>query len=178
VVNGYDDGYAVTGSTILNPIQNYLTDVGAYTSSPSFYGTFDQGGNVWEWNETVPTYTNAWRVVRGGSWTTNSNNLRSFGQSGSDPLAEYKYLGFRMASIPVPSGDYNGNGVVDAADYVLWRKNPANYGNSAGYSTWRSNFGQSVGSGATIQETVPEPSTAALICLAAVAFGFPARRRI
>jgi hypothetical protein len=50
--NGYDDGYAVTGSLGLSLTQNYLTDVGAYSSSSSFYGTFDQGGNVREWNET------------------------------------------------------------------------------------------------------------------------------
>jgi len=30
-----------------------MTDVGAYTSSDSPYGTFDQGGNVWEWNEAI-----------------------------------------------------------------------------------------------------------------------------
>src|SRR5262249_10602670 len=37
--NGYNDGFAVTGSTSFNTSQNYLTDVGAYTSSPSYYGT-------------------------------------------------------------------------------------------------------------------------------------------
>src|SRR5690606_9971894 len=30
-----------------------VTDVGAYTGSASPYGTFDQGGNVWEWNEQI-----------------------------------------------------------------------------------------------------------------------------
>ena len=36
LANGYDDGYAVTGSTSYSSTQNYLTDVGAYASSPSF----------------------------------------------------------------------------------------------------------------------------------------------
>jgi sulfatase modifying factor 1 len=49
--DGYDDGYADTGSGNLDSSQNYLTDVGAYSSSPSYYGTFDQGGNAFEWNE-------------------------------------------------------------------------------------------------------------------------------
>ncbi len=37
-----------------------------------------------------------------------------------------------------PPGDYNSNGVVDAADYVVWRKNnqPA-----SDYTQWRANFG-------------------------------------
>ena len=49
---------------------------------------------------------------------------------------------------PALSGDYNHNGKVDAADYVLWRKSPATYGgNPAGYNTWRANFGQPPGSG-------------------------------
>src|SRR4051812_3472186 len=45
------------------------------------------------------------------------------------------------------AGDYNGDGKVNAADYVLWRKNPANFGGDpAGYITWRNNLG-SLGSG-------------------------------
>ena len=55
--------YAVTGSTSYSSSQNYLTDVGAYTSSPSYYGTFDQGGNVWEWNEALIS-----GCVSGGAW--------------------------------------------------------------------------------------------------------------
>ncbi|MEX2546100.1 MAG: hypothetical protein WD316_13305 [Phycisphaeraceae bacterium] len=35
-------------------------------------------------------------------------------------------------------GDYNGDGVVDAADYVVWRKTD---GSAEGYNTWRTNFG-------------------------------------
>jgi T5SS/PEP-CTERM-associated repeat protein len=35
--------------------------------------------------------------------------------------------------------DYNGDGAVDAADYVIWRKND---GTQPGYDLWRANFGQ------------------------------------
>jgi hypothetical protein len=42
-------------------------------------------------------------------------------------------------------GDYNDDGEVDAADYVVWRKNPAGFGGPAGYSAWRTNFGSSAG---------------------------------
>src|SRR5207237_566311 len=52
-----DDGtYAVTGSSIYDPSQNYLTDVGSYPNSPSPYGTFDQNGDLWQWLET-PSHT-------------------------------------------------------------------------------------------------------------------------
>jgi hypothetical protein len=38
-------------------------------------------------------------------------------------------------------GDFNNDLIVDAADYVLWRKND---GTQAGYDTWRANFGKSI----------------------------------
>lgn len=71
------------------------------------------------------------------------------------------------------SGDYNGNGVVDAADYVLWRNGGtlqneiATPGSNTpeDYSYWRSRFGATSGGGAA-QAAVPEPSGAILIVLA------------
>jgi sulfatase modifying factor 1 len=51
--NYYDGDYVGSGSSAI-PTSNALTDVGAYgANSVSFYGTNDQGGNVWEWNEAV-----------------------------------------------------------------------------------------------------------------------------
>jgi fibronectin-binding autotransporter adhesin len=47
------------------------------------------------------------------------------------------------------AADYNHNGVVDAADYVLWRKDPANNGGVGGYTAWRQTFGNSGGGGGT-----------------------------
>jgi hypothetical protein len=56
-------------------------------------------------------------------------------------------------------GDFNNDGSVDAADYVIWRNNA---GTQAGYDLWRSHFGQTGGSGsaATANAAVPEPATA------------------
>jgi hypothetical protein len=39
-----------------------------------------------------------------------------------------------------PPGDYNGDGNVDMADYVDWRKND---GTAGGYNLWREHFGES-----------------------------------
>jgi hypothetical protein len=60
------------------------------------------------------------------------------------------------------AGDYNHNNVVDAADYVVWRKTD---GSPAGYNLWRVNFGQSAGggSGASTNTAVPEPATLLLL---------------
>jgi formylglycine-generating enzyme required for sulfatase activity len=100
IANGYNDGYAVTGSTTLVSSQNYLTAVGAYVNSPSYYGTFDQGGNVWEWTERAsgPTV----RGRRGGSWSSSSFSLRSV--SGESTLATNAdgTMGIRIVVLPEP----------------------------------------------------------------------------
>ncbi len=58
-------------------------------------------------------------------------------------------------------GDYNGNGVVDAADYAIWRENPGDFYTLADYDVWRRHFGQSLpGSGFGESAAVPEPATA------------------
>ncbi|MCI0332991.1 MAG: PEP-CTERM sorting domain-containing protein, partial [Planctomycetes bacterium] len=62
-------------------------------------------------------------------------------------------------------GDYNNDGKVDAADFVVWRKTD---GSQAGYDTWRANFGNALGSGAAVGSAagVPEPASIALIVVA------------
>jgi hypothetical protein len=76
-------------------------------------------------------------------------------------------------------GDYNNNGAVDAADYVVWRNGGPiqNEGASAGmvdqadYEFWRERFGNGGAGLATGLASVPEPSLAAILLgvLAAVA---------
>ena len=77
-----------------------VTTVGsALSTSP--YGTFDQGGNVWEWNEAVISSS---RGLRGGSWSGNSDNLAASDRNDGNPTGESSNVGFRVAStIPEPS---------------------------------------------------------------------------
>jgi hypothetical protein len=87
-----------------------------------------------------------------------------------------------VAGLP---GDFNNNGVVDAADYVMWRNNAGSttalpndsIGGTIGpaqYNEWRAHFGQTSGSGASAitngSADVPEPAAAffviaAILCL-------------
>ena len=104
LTNGYNDGFAVTGTIFYSSSQNYLTDAGAYTQSSSFYGTFDQGGNVFEWNEAL-IFFGAVRGVRGGSFGDDSINLQaSYRNIGDNPSVEISTYGFRVATIvPEPN---------------------------------------------------------------------------
>jgi hypothetical protein len=65
-------------------------------------------------------------------------------------------------------GDFNADGNVDAADYVVWRKND---GTPTGFNLWRANFGHAAGSGQSVAGStvpaVPEPESLALVAIAA-----------
>jgi hypothetical protein len=69
-------------------------------------------------------------------------------------FSESLYL---ISGTPSP-GDFNYNGFVDAADYVLARNSPVLYD----YNLWRANFGNS-SSGPGLSNAVPEPSSLLLI---------------
>ncbi len=72
-------------------------------------------------------------------------------------------------------GDYNSNGIVDAADYVVWRdsvgaesllnRDVTNVGavGSGDYDSWRSRFGNTSGAGVGSATSVPEPGAMTLI---------------
>jgi formylglycine-generating enzyme required for sulfatase activity len=91
--------YSVTQSGTSNSLQNYLTDVGAFTNSASAYGTYDQGGDVFQWNDAV---LGSSRDLRGGSWVTAVTGLKSSSRllTPSDAGAN---IGFRVATVPEPS---------------------------------------------------------------------------
>ena len=90
---------------------------------------------------------------------------------------------------PLLAGDYNGDGVVNAADYTVWRDH---LGSSVtlpndptpgmvtqeDYQTWKDNFGNTASMSVSIQEAaVPEPMTGILLSLGIVAM-FLGRRRV
>ena len=126
-----------------------LTDIGAYgTNSDSFYGTNDQGGNVYEWNDAVIAWA---RGLRGGSWGYSGPGGSTVGLASTyrntlgSPSSEGDYLGFRVASVlPSPSvitgtaseisgvsitlqGSVNPNGSTTTAQFE--------YGSTAAYGT-------------------------------------------
>jgi formylglycine-generating enzyme required for sulfatase activity len=109
--------YSVTQSGSYVPNQNYLTDVGAFSGSGSFYGTFDQSGNVYQWNDLDGTPGSS-PGLRGGNWRVNDPFILSSSFSFSnDPSFENFNIGFRLASpvsgpSAVPEIDPNSLGSV------------------------------------------------------------------
>jgi hypothetical protein len=78
-----------------------FTDVGSYTGAASPNGTFDQGGNAWEFNEAV---SGSNRVRRGGSRNMGPNTLAASYRSSQNPSSGYADSGFRVASYLEPAG--------------------------------------------------------------------------
>ena len=131
-------------------------------------GLLSQGGRVYE-TLTVPVDAS---FSFGDASATINLNL--------DGQIVAKYL------IPASNGDYNQNGVVDGADYVVWRDTSGQTGvglaadgngdgqvTNADFTLWRSKFGQSAGVGAgDISQggVVPEPSSVAIL-LSSIAIG-------
>lgn len=97
VVSG---NYAVTGAAFASN-QNYLTDIGAFSGSASYYGTFDQGGNTGEWYDPGTGQSNS--GILGGAWNLNNGGSSSFNVSTPIGTANYD-TGFRVvAPVPEPS---------------------------------------------------------------------------
>jgi MYXO-CTERM domain-containing protein len=107
-----------------NGLIGNVTAVGsAGQLSASYYGTSDQGGNVFEWNESVaPTVR---RGLRGGSWASSDSLYLRASSRFFDLPTENEWAGFRVvnvATIPEPS---TGVLALVACGAVLWRRRRA-----------------------------------------------------
>jgi hypothetical protein len=113
-----------------------------------------------------------------GQLADEENGLNNAGQ-----IAYWAQLadGREMIALWTPpmAGDFNFDGVVDAADYVVWRK--TNSGDPLSYEEWSNNFNPTPagagGSSADVaaQTGVPEPASAILMLSALI--GVAATRR-
>ncbi|MEX2308377.1 MAG: hypothetical protein WD738_12320 [Pirellulales bacterium] len=131
--------------------------------------TTGQTGNIVNIQDPYPTsLTENSATIRVRSTTT---SLQVFGTT-TEGTGGTRLNGFELNLAPEGiDGDYNDDGKVDAADYVVWRKNESTmntlpndpHGGTIGalqYDTWRANFGAMAGSGGGLHDAaIPEPST-------------------
>ncbi len=179
-----DLGYATNPPSGSNRFYNVSAD-GTLTQSPTnsllpngtYPFTFDYtpgpagmaGGSV---SATVGSFFYTRTPLENQPWDNDFFTFDRFGivqrTTGSvtnNPTATYSvmfsgvtYTGGTAA--PDPTGDFNGDGVVNTADYVMWRKTDAT---PLGYNAWVKIFGEVIpvpGGGGG----VPEPS-ALILCL-------------
>jgi hypothetical protein len=109
-----------------------------------------------------------------------------------DPIPFAQHLDILVSEYPATPdvvGDYNHNGIADAADYTVWRDSLGQTGiglaadgdnnhvvDAADYNIWKSNFGLTAGSGSAASNAVPEPSTL-LMLVAGIMTICPRRRQ-
>jgi formylglycine-generating enzyme len=93
----------IPGNTYTDPT-NYLTTAGYFAGSQGPHGTFDQGGNVFEWTEAK--YSGSYRHLRGGGFMHADNGgmwLMANNFSHNIPTYSQPYVGFRVALVPEPA---------------------------------------------------------------------------
>jgi hypothetical protein len=178
------------GNAQLRNASGFPLDIWAYSIMspngqlvPGNWTSLQNNAGLSDWLEANPKPTALSELKTDGMETLNGGEAYNLGQifSGGmqDLVLQYLLPNESVASIgrvlygPIPDatliGDYNADGKVDAADYVVWRKTGIN--GSQGYTQWRSNFGavaSGAGAGGGAAATmVPEPATSILIV-----FGF------
>jgi hypothetical protein len=111
--------------------------------------------------------------------------------SGAQNIFDEYFAGMGIISVVAAGvpGDFNNDGKVDAADYVVWRKNEGttntlpNDGGIGGtvgaahFNLWRANFGNMQMPGSGSGAPVPEPATLTLVAMAALVAARPRRWR-
>jgi len=168
------NGPNATGSLIGSPLTLNLRTAGMTNDL--------DGGNIEpdDWRQFT---LNGTAPAGAASVRVSFNGLNMYNSFNDPQSAFFDDLSLIETTVGVP-GDYNGNGVVDAADYVVWRNGGplqnevATIGtvDAADYDAWRARFGNTSGSGSASAAAVPEPVAIwlALIGMAAV---LPWRRR-
>ena len=90
------------GANSANLGLGYLTDVGAYTSATSPYGTFDQTGDNFEWHEGRDLDANC-RGLRGGSFNCVGWSSAPYRNVDGAPSSDSFDFGFRVSQVPEPA---------------------------------------------------------------------------
>jgi hypothetical protein len=175
--SGYDQLNS-TGSITLNPASQLVVSMTEgfvpaagnqftiATTTGSRSGTF---GTVWL-PTNIPNYELTWKPVA------------------------YTPISIMLEVLSVTSllGDYNANGIVDAGDYIVWRKTFGQTGNGLAadgdgsgtidpgdLNVWRSHFGQSgAGAGVSSGAAVPEANTITLMIAMVFGSRVPVTRRV
>jgi fibronectin-binding autotransporter adhesin len=135
------------------------------TLSAGFKPTFGQTFDLFDWGTRSGVFAAIdLPAIPGLAWST--TQLYSTGE---------------IRVISTLAGDFNNNGVVDAADYTTWRDGLGPIYTQSDYAVWKSHFGQTAGgsselTGSLGSGAVPEPTSELLLLVAAAILGIATRR--
>jgi hypothetical protein len=151
------------GGTILGTEYDHIEVVGHL----SLGGTLD----VLLINGFTPGAGNTFNLF---DWTTRSGNFAVVHLPALDAALAWNASNLYTEGVLEVglSGDFNHDDVIDAADYVAWRKGAGIESTPANYNLWRTNFGRvyELGNAASPTGAVPEPDSPWPWLLALLAF--------
>lgn len=143
---------------------------------------------------SVGRYATAERMIdlEGSDWLSISDDLKTLSfqfSASSTQMFNIRLITAQVSLVPATSGDYNGDGVVNLADYTVWRDSFGQSGPSlaadgngdqkvdaADYQVWKLHFGMQAGDQGAA--TVAEPASLYLGCLTLLGtVGLAIRRR-
>jgi autotransporter-associated beta strand protein len=191
-VTNPDSAFTTTGKLIIeagvtNGVTNtaYLNLTGGGATGTADQGSIDIGSGV---VEVVGGLMLGGVIYGPGTYGASTSSAMPTNPGLANPDEFFSGDGIISVVAAGIPGDYNANGVVDGADYVLWRNGgPLAHDFTPGvqqsdYDFWRSRFAATTnpgsGSGLGISSAVPEPSMISLVGLCALLLNVQQRRRI
>lgn len=165
-----------------------FTEVGYLPYNRTAVTPQNESGSI-DTAEQVMTFKGLQRALDGRQDELSSIHIWQWGMPGSDgsrwnindssPLNQPNNLPLgqwlsSFVSAPSLAGDFNGDGVLNAIDYAVWRDDAGQTLDLDDYQTWTEFYGASLATLGT-SESIPEPTAAALLCC--VAFGALQSRR-
>ena len=133
----------------------------------------------------TPASGSSWQIAAAGGITGQFSSITA----GYSVQQQGNHL-MLFSGTPLLAGDYNSDGVVDSADYIVWRRAMATGGtlanetaspgvvDEADYVAWRANFGATATSGSFLPAVnVPEPSILIFSALSVVCYTAARNRR-
>ncbi len=165
---------AFGGDLTLGPLTNLEIELGGTTPGSEFdrltiagSATLDGALDLSLINGFTPSGGQQFTILTAGSIVDNGFVLTGSAASLFNLVVNSTSVMLQAIGL---AGDYNGNGIVDAADYTVWRDhlgqsvtlfNDTTPGSvtQADYNVWKSNLGNHAGSGSGANAAVPEPTT-------------------
>jgi hypothetical protein len=171
----------------VNIYNGWYTGNFATVSPATSLGTWNTNGSS---SLAAMNYGSGSVVFFGDNELTNGGYPEPNGPPDNDALRR-NTLAYLLGLAPRNPLDYNSNGAVDAADYVLWRKTLGQSGpilaadgnlshqiDAGDYDAWRAHFGEQGAPGrseAFSRSNIPEPNTVALLCFLPLFFALRGR---